>query len=118
MGIVTDLQRLATKTVVATLGANDEFGVWTSLSAPFDLVHCHIEMGNKRVVDNGGNEVTSRGSVFSLEDNSLFAGANASRQSYRFTLPSSWPEPRVELVPIDVLRNEDHEGEVYEEIVL
>ncbi len=117
MGIVTDSRPLATQTVIADLGTVNEFGVWTT-GTTTNLVYCYIEMGNKRVMNTEGTEVTSRGSIFSLEDNSLFAGVNGSRQSYRFTLPSSWPEPRTNLMPIDIIRNEDDEGEVYEEIIL
>lgn len=117
MGVVTDLRPLANKTVTATLGTVDEWGKFTS-SSTVSMQYCHIELEYKRVLDATGNEVTSRGSVFSLEDNSLFPGRNTSNQEYRFTLPSSWPEPRTNLRAINIIREEDDEGEVYEEIVL
>ena len=74
-------------------------------------------MEAKRRVDSNGNEIMTRGSVFSLEDNSLFHGTNASRQSYRYTLPADIPDPREELEAVDIIRMKDDEGEVYEEIV-
>ena len=116
MGIVTDLRDIATFTVIADLGTIDEAGNWTSGTIT-NLTYCHIELGNDRVIDSNGNEVTSKGSVFSLEDNNLFPGVDSSN-SYRFTLPSAWPEPRTNLRPLNIMRNEDDEGEVYEEIVL
>ena len=117
MGIVQDLRPIAKLTVVADLGTVNESGVWTT-GTTSNLTFCHIELGNKRVMNTEGTEVISRGSVFSLEDYSLFAGVDGSRQAYRFTLPSTWPEPRTSLLPIDILREEDDEGEVYEEIIL
>jgi hypothetical protein len=117
MGVVTDLQPIAIFTVVADLGTVDEWGNWTT-GTQTNLTFCHIEIGNDRVVDSNGNEAVSRGSVFSLEDNSLFPGINDSKQEYRFTLPSTWPKPRTNLRALNVHRNEDDEGEVYEEIIL
>ena len=120
MGIVTDLQPIATFTVVANLGTEDEWGEFTPGTGGdiISLAQCHIEIENVTVLDSNNVEVISRGSVFSLEDNSLFSGVNASGQSYRFTLPISWPEPRTLIKPINIIRNEDDEGQVYEEIVL
>lgn len=117
MGVVTDLQPIAVQTVIATLYGLDERG-GLSLVSTTNLTQCHIEIGNDRVLDSNGNEVVSRGSVFSLEDNSLFPGVNDSGQEYRFTLPNTWPKPRDDLRAINVIRNVDDEGEAYEEIVL
>ena len=117
MGVVTDLRPLAVQTVVADLGTVSEFGKWTS-GTTTNLEYCHIEIGNNRVIDARGNEVTSRGSVFVLEDTGLFPGRNDSNEEYRFTLPSTWPQPRDNLRAINIIRSEDDEGEVYEEIIL
>lgn len=122
MGVVADIRELAGEefqlvTVVASLGVVGEGGAFVAGST-VDMTSCRIELGNTRIVDSKGTEIYSKGVVISLGDNQLFSGANAAGEEYRFTLPSSWPEPRTLLRAVDVKRDEDEDGEAYEEVWL
>lgn len=116
MSFITDLQPLASATVVASKGTTDEFGRFTSASTT-NLTECRIEGEAKRVLNSQGAEVISMHQVISLGDNGLFAGKDSStKEEWRFTLPTDdYPDVTADKEAIAIERYTDETGAIVAE---
>ena len=120
MGFLDDLAPLTSATVVAKKVVIDGYGNITSTTSTTNLTLCHIEGENKRVTNANGVEVVSSYQIYSLEDNGLWAGRDATtKEEWRFTLPvADYPTVKADKVPINIIPYRDEDGKLCEEIQL
>lgn len=106
---LAELVELMPDTLVAQPVVSDEFGDWVPSGAALAL-DCRIEGGVKMVRALDGRETVS--TVQAIVGSS--PGLTAT--DFRYTLPSRF-EPNSNLRAINVLKEADEDGPLYEEVV-
>ena len=106
----SDWEDMMPDELTCTPGSTDEWGAWTA-SGTVITPKCRIEGERRMVRDAAGVEVVSSLSAIVSTTVALTV------DSYRYTLPSRFPEPRtsIEALAVDLVADEDgaHHVEIY-----
>lgn len=109
--ITSDLLELMPHLLSAQPGTLDAFGTFVPSGAALSL-QCLIQGKGVLDRDAAGAEVLSTMQIH------LGSSNNLTTEGHRYTLPASFPDPRLDLVAISVKRLSDENGAHHEVVML
>ncbi len=106
--ITGQLADMASEILIAQPGTEDETGAFTAAGTALSIENCRIVGKRKMTIDGAGREIVSNFHVIVLGLNALTS------EGFRYTLPSTRPEPRTNLKAIAVEIVTDENGPHHE----